>query len=460
MAQEQLVSRAIFDSNNKEIRRGLVPKDIPNTKAALVAYWEEEDRIKAAKEAEDAKAEEERLLAEQTPSGDDLVAELRSEVQELKAEVVSLTEKVSVIDDLEIASPESIAACAMAAAMAAGSAEATIQAGIKAREDLKSSVETADAKIEELDGTVKQVVETVGNLVTDCRQMVERNTASMITKVTDAISKRITGLEVQASQMRGPKGNTGNPGVSTLIGSGKPNGPSALEALIGRGAVIGDCYIDGSDDNRRAYRWNGDIWEPGPSMATVQIRDVKVSALDASTKVYPTQSSTVPTGSGSGGGEKLISKTATSGGSVRIGDTSNWTTSPTSTQDPVSGTLFVEVVATNGTYVGHRGYATIAFTYSDGKDEATEYAMVGDLAGIFRCDLTIGRTVAVSPTGVTVVIPSGALRTTVDLTIVAEGADGGTNNFLINGTILWAMSSKGTATLPGTVSEQPSWIWS
>jgi hypothetical protein len=201
--------------------------------------------------------------------------------------------------------------------------------------------------------------------------------------------------------------------------------------------------------------------EPTRVVPAPKLINATANVLDLAPRNTNITTTAAPTGGGGGSGERLLSRTAGVGATagVVIADSSNWVLSPTATQDPVSGTLFLEIVAADGVLAGHRGYATIAFTYSDGVDQATEYAMVGDLAGVYRCDLTVTRTAAATPAGITMAVPAGALRTVVTLSVVPEGGAAGTTSFLLSGVTLWSLQSKGTATLPTTPAEQPAWVW-
>jgi hypothetical protein len=233
------------------------------------------------------------------------------------------------------------------------------------------------------------------------------------------------------------------------------------QMAFARPLTSGDCVLYPGEDALRFYRWNGDSWDKraGEIVNKVEVRDVRVSAFDNSTKLTAITSTTAPGGSGSGG-EKLLSRSANLATSVTIGDSSNWATT---TQDPTSGTLLLEVTAVNGSFAGQRGYSSVAFTSNGGVGESTEYALLGDLARAFRFDLTIGRSAAVTPTGITASIPAGKLRTTVALQIVPDPdggiAAGGTTQFLLSGVLLWVQQSQGTAAPPSAATEQPAWVW-
>jgi len=69
-----------------------------------------------------------------------------------------------------------------------------------------------------------------------------------------------------------------------------------------RGAVEGDHYVDGAAEDKRVYLWRDGEWLPGFSLTSYVTRDIKVSALDASTKSYPTVISAAAGGGGSGTG--------------------------------------------------------------------------------------------------------------------------------------------------------------
>ncbi len=189
-------------------------------------------------------------------------------------------------------------------------------------------------------------------------------------------------------------------------------------------------------------------------------RSASLSPLPTKAPASSPASAASAAGSGGSGGEKLLTRSAPLSGSVTIGDSSDWATT---SQDPTSGTLLLEVTAVDSTFAGQRGYSSVAFTSNGGTGETTEFALLGDLARAFRFDLIIGRTVAVAPSTITMPFPTGKLRTTVQLQIVPDPdggiAPGGTTQFLVSGVLLWALQSKGIAALSTTPTEQPAWVW-
>jgi hypothetical protein len=446
---QQMIKRRVFTDKNELLREGLVPLSIPNKREALMAYWQESDAAIAAEEAAAAQAEMDRIAAmEQTPpevSGAMALAAIQGQVEELIAQIGQLK-------GLAMATPDEVLRGASQIARVAGLAAEIEASATTAIAQVDGVSAVAQVRLAELDGQLAIVVATAGQVVADCRQMVESNNALMVAKTTEAISKRIIGLEVHAAQLRGPKGYTGNPGTSTTVGAGRPEGVDAMLPLIERPAIKGDIYIDGNDDNRRAYRWTGNVWEPGCAMATIQVRDVKVSALDASVK-----STTMVTNlsGGGGGGERLVNPLLTNSGGVVIADTSNWATT---TQDPTSALLILDLVAVDGTMSGKHGFSTFNVTGDGLLGQETEYGCIGDLEKFVRVSISVDRGPAAVPTGYTATLPPGKTATRLVAKIVSNLA-GTTTQYLVNGAVMWAMKPLGAFAAPGTPTESPAWVW-
>jgi hypothetical protein len=248
-----MIQRRVFTDGGELIREGLAPKDVPNTRKDLMAWWAKEDQRIAAEEAAAAAAAAAEAAAPPEPTTEDQLVELADRVGALQAELAETRERLKALDQLELASPESIAACAMAAAMAAGSAEATITAGQKARDELQATADAADARLQTLEGQVGETAAAVGQLLADGRQRLDQVGAEMLAKTTSAISKRIAGLEVQAAQLRGPTGARGRVGQGLIAGAGK----------------------------RPEKRPDGQDWAPGDSWLDTKAEGFLLSYMDA-----------------------------------------------------------------------------------------------------------------------------------------------------------------------------------
>ena len=277
----------------------------------------------------------------------------------------------------------------------------------------------------------------------------------------DDLEQRLFAAIADKVGPKGAVGSTGMAGAATTVVDRLPKGKGAdfLFPYIGRNAVLGDIAIDGSTDMRYAWRWNGQSWERGPAMTSLQVRDVKISAMDASTKVMTTQN-IVRTGGGSGGGgEKLLTDSAVKGGTVTIADSSNWTAA--GHQNPKSGTVFVEVADAN---TSERGtvHAVIVTGTNAVDTRVTEFALLGSLfeRGAASPDVDIDALIggAVVPPGLTGVTPvPGATRTLVTIRI---GANLGTAGpYILSGMVFWNQRAEGRAIDVKQALPQPAWIW-
>ncbi|CAK6697951.1 hypothetical protein MNNICLKF_02349 [Synechococcus sp. CBW1107] len=275
----------------------------------------------------------------------------------------------------------------------------------------------------------------------------------------DDLEQRLFAAIADKVGPKGAVGSTGMAGAATTVVDRLPKGKGAdfLFPYIGRNAVLGDIAIDGSTDMRYAWRWTGQSWERGPAMTSLQVRDVKISAMDASTKVTSSMVTTRAGGSGSGG-EKLRSRLAPVNTSVQLADSSNWRNT---TQDPTAGQLFLEYTAADGSLQGRKGYAAISFVWEPSSDSFTEYALIGDISGGYTVQLNIQRSAAVVPGGITGSLPPGTTCTQIFGRLVPTPGSGTTTTtqFLLSGVVLWAFSAKGTSIPANQSPETPLWTW-
>ena len=86
-ADAQLINRRVYDNKNQLIREGLVPLSIKNERAALMAYWEEEDARQAEAEAAEAEKRAAELSAPQEPGAAELVGPLAERLAAAEAEL-------------------------------------------------------------------------------------------------------------------------------------------------------------------------------------------------------------------------------------------------------------------------------------------------------------------------------------------------------------------------------------
>lgn len=161
------------------------------------------------------------------------------------------------------------------------------------------------------------------------------------------LEKRLFAAIADKVGPQGRVGNTGMAGAAVTVVDRLPKGKGIdfTRPYLKRDAVVGDICIDGTTDMRYGWRWDGQRWERGPAMVSLQVRDVRVSAVDNSTKAYTTQNIVRPGGGGGGGGERLMVNSATRGAKVVIADSSNWVAA--GIDSPQAGTLLLSIEDTS-----------------------------------------------------------------------------------------------------------------
>jgi hypothetical protein len=324
-------------------------------------------------------------------------------------------------------------------------------------EQISAVADEAQQRLDSLNDAVAGGLKLLNDATDTITQATDIKISNLVADGKKAVANFINNATARVADMRGPKGSQGNPGVSTVVGAGKPTGPDVLMPLIGRGAVKGDTYIDAQDDARRAYRWTGEKWEAGPAFVSLTVRDVKISSVDASTKVTASMVTTGAGGSGSGG-EKLRSRSAPVNGSVQLADSSNWRNT---TQDPTAGQLFLEYTAADGSLQGKKGYAALSFVCEPSSTSFTEYALIGEISGLYTVQLAVQRSTAFVPGGITGTLPPGTACTQVFASLVPTPGSGAstTTRFLLSGVVLWAFSAQGTSLPANQPPETPLWTW-
>ena len=448
--------RRVFTDAGELIREGLAPKDVPNTRKDLMAWWAEEDKRLAAKEAAVAAAAAEAAAEPVVAGPEDQIVELADRLAALQEELSAVRERLQVVDQLELASPESIAACAMAAAMAAGSAEATITAGQKAREELQGVADAATERLDVLEGQVGETAAAVGQLLVDGQQRLDQVGAEMLAKTTAAISKRIAGLEVQASQLRGPKGDRGRVGQGLIAGAGK----RPEQRPDGSDWAPGDSWLDTKAEGfQLSYLGSDGQWSkparlvPSPRLinATQNVLDMAPRSTNSIQIVQP--------GSGGGGGglEKFLVSTVARGSTVDLASNANWASAG---YDSTGGELWIEVSDTSS---AKSGVVACAFDVgaAAGDTRLTEYALTGVLfegTGQPDVDLDVIRGgIPPIPASVTGVSNIGTAHTVVRVTI--GGNIGGSATYIVRGGVIWLQQAQGIAIPNDQTGPRPNWTW-
>lgn len=252
---------------------------------------------------------------------------------------------------------------------------------------------------------------------------------------------------------RGPKGdlgNTGMAGAATTVVDRLPKGkgPDFLIPYIGRSAVVGDIAIDASTVARFAWRWDGQSWERGPSMTSIQVRDVRVNSMDAAPRITVTgTASSTSGGATSGGGERLLVRALPRASYQTISDASRWGSALVARPDAStinSATISMEIAAADGAFMGQRAVLHSVLTFEpDGtgvKIGYSEFSVLGELASIegfnprFQVQFVRPRV----PTGVrpAPTYPD-ALRVPIIELQVDATATGKPSNYLLSGYTLW-----------------------
>ena len=453
---QQKIMRRVFTDSGELIREQLTDKNIPNTRQALLDHWAELDQVQGEADALAAQQQADELAAmDQAPGAGDVMAlaGLHDAVSQHADLIAALDQRTA---GLEAAVPDETLRLASQIQLAAGAAVAVEAAGLLVQQQIQTVADQAQTRLSELDQLQAASVAQVADLVVGARQQIELNGSQAVADAKKAVAQLVTTTTARVADMRGPRGAIGAAGAATTVGAGAPQGPDAVMPLLGRGAVIGDIVIDGTDDARRAYRWTGDSWEPGPAMVSLEVRDVKISSLDASTKVTSLQTISGG-GGGGGGGENLLANRIGVGGSIAVADSSNWA----GVSDVYSGQIVAELTALDGSLVGMTYLVLIPFTWSTAGDQCTVYGELGGLTGLYDINVSVQRSTAVAPAVYTGAMPPGANRTVVFLSVVAApGGGGDTTTFRLGGDVEWAHIAQGAAVSVQSGGLQPLWIWS
>lgn len=453
----QMIKRRVFDDSGTLIREGMAPKDVPNTRPDLMAYWTQEDKINAEKEAE--KAAKAAVSEKAGPSAEELVKPLQDRLGQVEL-------RLGVADRLVAATPDEVLAGTMAIQRAAGAAALVNAAAETTIARVEAVAAEANSQLAAIEGQVLQSADAVGSLLADSRLRLDEVSSEMLAKTTAAISKRIAGLEVQAAQLRGPKGSRGRVGQGLCAGAGKrpevrPDGSEWSP---------GDSWLDTKAEGFQLQYLDADgNWsKPARLVPEPKLIQATVNQIDQAPRVSASFSSSGGSGGGVGGGERLLTRSLTFGTKATLASAGNWR-GATPPQDPKSGTLFLELTGASGAHIGERGYLSAAFAL--GKDPTkpveTVFAIVGDLFDVFQVTLEVKQEPVKLPAGLGLTrLPTGTLCTTVSAAVgLAPGAsaagDGGTKSFSVGGVILWALEATGNAvSTSGAVSiQQPQWVW-
>lgn len=275
---QQLVLRRVYDDAGQLIREGRVPKDVQNSRQALLDYWAQADAAAAEADAAAAQAEVDRIAAmDQAPSNDVLaIPGLMAAVEQHAGLIETLDQRTQ---QLEAAQPDEVLRLASQIQLGAGAAQALEATAAAVQAQIQQTADQVQQRLDDLDGRTSDSLSKVADAITFARTQIESNSAQAVADARKQVAQLVTTTTARVADMRGPKGSQGSPGAAIAADAGPPSGPNATMASIGRGAVVGDLYLDGASDDKRVYRWTGDGWEPGFSLASTRLINAQASVL-------------------------------------------------------------------------------------------------------------------------------------------------------------------------------------
>lgn len=432
----QLIKRRVFDDAGELIREGMVPKDVENSRPALMAFWTEEDARIAAKEAEEAAKAA--VVERSGPSAEELVGPLVERLEALEA-------RLGAVDQVVAATPDEVLAGTLAIQRAAGAASLVNAAGELTIAKVEDVASKADARLGEIEGQVLQSADAVGNLLADAKLRLGETSAEMLAKTASAISKRIAGLEVQAAQLRGPKGNQGRIGQGLIAGAGK----RPEKRPDGSEWALGDSYLNVKPEGYQLEYLSADGWSrPVRMVPEPKLINASVTHVDQSPKTTLVLGAAGSSKNSGGGSDRLTTRTIANGASTTVADSSNWSAGGTTINSCI-----VHMRISTGT--GSAFLSAAINIDPDGSVELTEYSLLGSLTGTtgFSVDVTARLGNPVIPAGVTPPA-STTQRPAMFVTAMVRGLPP-TGGFL-EGVVIWMPRAQGSTSTFAGVS--PLWV--
>lgn len=386
------------------VREGWVPVSVGAGREPTLSYW-------ARSDAEDARQRVAELIAEEGPLGPDpadLLEQLEAQADRLRligAQVQQLLQQRLLSPDDGVKILRDLSRAAVAPAVVAELVD-------QATNSIEATAAIAASRLDAIDQRVAAATEEMAALVDSTAEAIATTAGRLEAQHAEAMARGLAALAVRASDLRGPKGDPGplSPGMG--IGAGVPSGPEAAVPVLGRLAIAGDTIVDASQEDRPAYRFDGQTWERGPAMSQVLVRPVSiVGRTETSVAFAPGKPPEV-----SGGAEAFAPLIVTSNsGPVRIWDSSRWAAGEPR-QAAHSCLMYLEAVSTMN---GARGSALVNITETGqtGAFEFTVYAELGLFAGVIEPDVEALLAAVTPPAGAT--LPPGlpqALQVSVGLT--------------------------------------------
>jgi uncharacterized coiled-coil protein SlyX len=434
-----MVDRRVWDdAGTMIIREGMVPSTVPNEKGALLAWWQEQD----AREAAAAVAA---LIEEEGPlPTDPAVTVLQGHLEDAAGQLALLTRRIQQLEAVRIIDPEAgvalsqqIAAAAIAPAAIAG----TLQ---EATEAINTTAAEAEQRLAQLDDQVAIAVARLRLLEDTTTEAISTRAGALEAEFTRRLSDGLGLLAERASLVTGDKGDQGPAGPGMGITSGAPSGQDATTAALGRPAIAGDLLIDGSDELRPAFRWTGEGWERGPSMAgPTKVVPVSAVVSNNSTTTFAAGAAGAANASSSAGAEAFIPQVVSGkAGPSRVWDSSRWAAG-TPAQEVHSALIYVAVVNTKtgqhgSAMVNISGQGTVGF-------DVSEFAELGELAGAAQLNVTAQMGTPTPPPGGA--LPAGAPNAMSIFVGVI-----GPNDYALSGWVLPALKQA-----PGGKQPIPGW---
>lgn len=463
---EQLVKARYFkrDTDQEPMFSGLVPKEYAQDRAKGLRWLE----LKAAAdaEAEARKAEAEAAAASTTAAPDPLVliGDLEGQLAEARGALESLQQSQA---DLVIATPEMVLSNAGQIHRVAGLAADIEAQSVAHQQQANQLMEQVAAKQAELETLIGNLAATAGALQADTREAITGFVADGQRRLSDSISKRITGFELAASKLRGPKGSTGAPGMSVATVPTDPRKMSAeaLEQRFRRAVIPGDQAEQQTPDGLVRWTWTGQAWEQSSIVpAKVVVESRNLSVLDQSSHTQTAQTISKSGGSGGSATDRLLPGTDSVAPNVRtkVGDTANYTAN--SFADPKVGVLRLSVTALDGPASGKAMTleASIVMGAGPGDMQVSIWDYHGSLLDSERANFSVDvdavRNGAISiPTGVAgrVTAVPGATSTEILVNI----ANGSASQYALAGGVEWFIPPSNGAKLPTDAQPTPAWVW-
>ena len=437
----QLVTRRVYNAKNELIREGLVPKDIANTREALMAYWAEQDRQDAEAEAAAAQAAVEELQAPVVPDAAELVAPLVDRLAAVEG-------RLDVVNQLAVATPEQVLAGTMAISRAAGAAALVEAATATTLVQLDGAVKAADERLAGIEGTVGQTAAAVGELLADVRASAETAEAQRDAKLATAISKRITQLEVQAAQLRGPKGERGRIGQGLIAGAGK----RPEKRPDGSDWAPGDSWMNTKAEGfTLEYLAADGSWsQPARLVPAPKLINATQNVLDMAPRQATTIVQSGSASSGGGGQERLM--TSRQGGNLDfvLADSSNYGAAG---QLISGGEITIRLVSET---TGLSGLLVATFTLENTNHFSyTSFSELGDLylpPSTFSVDLSGSHQPPTIPAGITA---GGSTQQA----LIIKARINGPGTYQITGGVSWTLKGDGIVVPKGGAGPQPAWTW-